>query len=185
MKVIVSRYKEDLSWVVDIKHPYVIYNKGDFFPSYINVPNEGREGETYLRYILENYDNLPETLVLCQGNPFDHCRDFIHWVNEYTPDQGLVGLSHWVETEIPNEEGYFPQEAKGVVNTLPLLGIGWEVGPLSFYTGAQYIVPKSFIVSKSKEWWEKCYKVYADNPRSPWIFERIWNFIFHFEYVLH
>jgi hypothetical protein len=182
--LVVAKYNEDISWIKNTNIPYIIYNKGEYDNNYVNIPNEGREGETYLRFILEYYNTLPNYIILSQGNPFMHCYNFTNIINNYNYSQpdSILGLSDHIETEIPDKEGYFFQEGKGVINTLPLLGIKWEPEPISFYTGAQYIVSKSYILNKSKIWWENCYEVYNNNPRSPWIFERIWYFIFNIEY---
>jgi hypothetical protein len=76
--LVISRYNEDISWCIDYKHT-IIYNKGlyETIPStlqsyVINVPNIGREAHTYLLYIIEHYDNLPDVIVFSQGMYTDH-----------------------------------------------------------------------------------------------------------------
>jgi len=60
----------------------MIYNKGnninlDIDEKYVkNVPNLGREAGTYCNYILDNYDNLPDYMIMTQGNPCDHVAIF-------------------------------------------------------------------------------------------------------------
>jgi hypothetical protein len=36
------------------------------------LPNVGREAHTYLTYIIDNYDRLPEYVMFCQGRIDDH-----------------------------------------------------------------------------------------------------------------
>jgi hypothetical protein len=78
--VIIAKYKENISWLeeMDKSHIY-LYDKGSTennllqgFAHYETRPNVGRESETYLYHIIKHYDNLPEYLILMQGNPFDH-----------------------------------------------------------------------------------------------------------------
>ena len=73
-KIVVARYNEDIEWITD--NNKIIYNKG--IPLNINneyiLENIGRESETYLRYIIDNYDNLPDVVVFTQGNIKDHCK---------------------------------------------------------------------------------------------------------------
>ena len=38
----------------------------------LRLPNLGRESHTYLHHILENYDELPEVLLLLPGNSLTH-----------------------------------------------------------------------------------------------------------------
>lgn len=74
--VIVSRYKEDVSWIKDYSFDYIIYNKGPALEGYnsIDVENIGNNQRDIFHYIYTNYDNLPDTMAFIQGNPFDHCK---------------------------------------------------------------------------------------------------------------
>jgi hypothetical protein len=57
-KVVIARYKEPIDWINNLSCDYIIYNKGDKIDeslNHIDVPNEGREAETYLRFIVDNY----------------------------------------------------------------------------------------------------------------------------------
>ena len=65
-QIVVARYNEDIEWIAD--NNKIIYNKGIL----LNINNEylleniGRESETYLHYIIDNYDNLPDVVVFTQ-----------------------------------------------------------------------------------------------------------------------
>lgn len=183
IQLVIAKFNEDISWIEKIDIPYIIYNKGDFNENFINIPNNGREGETYLRYIIENYDNLPENIIFSQGNPFEHSNDFINIINNYNSfkEPLIIGLSDWIETEEADSNGCFVQEGSGIKDILPLLGINKEITIKTFCTGAQYIIPNKYILNKPKSWWIHCYNIYNNNPRSPWIFERIWLDIFYHE----
>lgn len=85
-KFIISRYNEDLSWIKI--HDYIvnnsiIYNKGEKLIDFNNVinisnnPEHGREADTYLKFIIDNYYQLPEYTFFIQGYPFDHSPEFI------------------------------------------------------------------------------------------------------------
>jgi hypothetical protein len=76
--LVVARYNEDISWT-HIFPNKVIYNKGDNktipedLQQYVkHLPNVGREAHTYLHYIIENYDNLPDVVLFSQGCFSDH-----------------------------------------------------------------------------------------------------------------
>jgi len=83
--LVVSRYKEDLSWIDGINTPHVVFNKGPFIQgeNYVPLPNCGREGHTILHFIISNYDNLPERIIFSQGSPFEHAPSFILDANNY------------------------------------------------------------------------------------------------------
>ena len=75
-KKIISRYNEDVSWI-DFDDT-IIFNKGEHLKSNIetiNLPNAGREAQTWTYYIINNYQNLPDICFFIQANPFDHSED--------------------------------------------------------------------------------------------------------------
>jgi SAM-dependent methyltransferase len=89
--LIISRYKEDISWIDKLDDSYVkfIYNK---FEGDNLLPNIGRERHTYLHYIVENYDNLNDINIFTQGNPFDHCKDFYDRLDKLEIKEGYKSL---------------------------------------------------------------------------------------------
>jgi hypothetical protein len=73
-KIVVARYNETIDWLKDEIENCIIFNKGDkldisneFF-----LKNVGRESDTYLNYIIENYDSLPDVVVFTQASISDH-----------------------------------------------------------------------------------------------------------------
>lgn len=74
IKIIVARYNEDISWLSDIQDECIIYNKGYTLnlKNEIKLPNVGRESHTYLRYIIDNYHNLPDIVLFTQANIEEH-----------------------------------------------------------------------------------------------------------------
>src|SRR4030042_514692 len=75
MKVIISKYKENLDWLKEYNLDYLIYNKGDPVddPRTINVENIGGNQKDIFKFICDNYDNLPGIMMFIQAYPFDHC----------------------------------------------------------------------------------------------------------------
>ena len=72
---VITRFQEDLEWTKNIRHLCRIYNKGqpiDISGAVIHsVPNNGVGLETVFRHIIENYDNLAEVTMFCQGSIAD------------------------------------------------------------------------------------------------------------------
>lgn len=76
VRVVIAKYKEDISWAKSLGYEYLVYDKSDDgVDSHIHLPNVGRESHTYLTHIVEWYDNLAPMTVFVQGNPFDHLDD--------------------------------------------------------------------------------------------------------------
>jgi hypothetical protein len=73
-KIVVARYNENIEWLKDEMKNCIIYNKGEKLniDNEIMVENVGRESETYLNYIINNYDNLPDVVVFTQARISDH-----------------------------------------------------------------------------------------------------------------
>ena len=84
MHIVIAHYTESLDWVNDIPKKYTIsvYHKGPGG----DTPNIGRESHTYLKYIVDNYENLPKSVVFLQADPFDHL-----------PIENQVSIQHWLE----------------------------------------------------------------------------------------
>ena len=73
-KIIVSRYNENIDWLSPEMYNCIIYNKGVSLgiSNEIMLLNVGRESDTYLEYIISNYNNLPDVVVFTQARISDH-----------------------------------------------------------------------------------------------------------------
>jgi hypothetical protein len=175
MEVVVAKYNEDIGWTRRIIHPIKIYDKLDG-----SLPNVGRESETYLRYIIENYPNFAEYTVFLQGNPFDHIthkssEEFIRYINSYNPPKKP-------EKVVPMNKVMYGDIHSRAYNTHKKLLFGKENPTLEFCSGAQYIVPKHCILCRTKMFYVKLRYVLAsyknmypgDRKIDPWILERLW-----------
>ena len=80
MLIVIARYNEDIEWSKKYSSNVLIINKGDKIDGIENqifYQNVGREGHSYYKYIVDNYDNLDDYIIFLQGNPFDHSPDII------------------------------------------------------------------------------------------------------------
>jgi hypothetical protein len=75
LEIVIVRYNEDIALFSPFNNNLVIYNKGDDdINSLINqnniikCDNIGREGGTYLKYIIDNYYDLPNYIIFTQAN---------------------------------------------------------------------------------------------------------------------
>jgi hypothetical protein len=109
-EIVIARYNENLDWLKKIKKSkdikITVYNKGkdDINVPFIKLPNIGRESHTYLYHIINNYNNLADQTVFCQGDPIFHSPDFINLINKYRkkfePVQPL-SLRFWPDDDVP------------------------------------------------------------------------------------
>lgn len=101
--IVIARYNEETSWALPYKDCVILYNKGQSithqFNNVISLVNIGREGDTYLRHIINNYDNLSERVTFLQGGPLVHNETLLYGLDNYDkfdPFQNL-GL-RWLST---------------------------------------------------------------------------------------
>lgn len=144
IKVVISKYKEDVSWTKDLRHEFIIFNKNvEDNPHYQNnLPNFGREGHTFINYIVENYDNLPDYNVFLQGNPFDHCPKVIDIVNNFDFKTDFLPLGNLYTYELNLTYNSIDEQMKKFAEE-----IGFDLRfPVTMVPGAQYIIHKSIIM---------------------------------------
>lgn len=147
MTHVIARYDEDISWSDGLNR--FVVQKG------VHLPNVGREASSWLWYIVENYDSLEGTYAFRQGNPEGPLHGTM-WTS--TTDADLQHykfdsrpLAEFLDVEIP------------------------EV--LHFVAGAQHDVDADVIRLRSKEWYEKALLAAHIQPQAPWMFERLWPYI--------
>ena len=106
--IIVARYNEDIKWARDLDGDIVIYNKGTDWPwkdiPRIDTENYGREGETFVRAVIEFYEVFKDydLISFVQGNPFDHCPDIIQMINNNEENE-ILALSNSINRDIYND----------------------------------------------------------------------------------
>lgn len=100
---VIARYKEDLSWTKNLKGDFLVYNKGedwDYDLPKIDVPNYGREAETFVRAIVDlmssgkirEYDEI----AFLQGNPLEHCPNLVEVLQRNTTV--YIPICKWTTT---------------------------------------------------------------------------------------
>jgi Protein of unknown function (DUF3431) len=108
-KIVVARFNEDIRWLTPVMKHCIVYNKGTplHLENEIMLKNIGRESDTYLQFIIRNYENLPDVVVFTQGNIKDHIStDNIKFLLELKDHAQQHGISKPMEHYI--QEGYSP-----------------------------------------------------------------------------
>lgn len=164
LKIIITRFYEDTSWVKDLKHPYIIYNKNPKDKNLYehNLPNKGLCEHTLFHYIVENYDNLPDYLANVQGNPFDHCTNIVGLINNFNfcGSHLPLGKCYYRDNEILIADVL--QLAKDAKIECPL--------PIKYVSGNQFIVSRESILKRSKEDYINVLNIYPETPKIYWDF---------------
>jgi hypothetical protein len=182
--LVVAHYREDLSWLKQLDVPRTIYTKGGGLEG-IPLFNQGRETHTYLYHILQNYhDNLAPVTIFSQGHPEPHVPNwrvnFVHDYKQFTPfgkmyDDDHLGRPHHSEhcQGRPSHVGGIP------VGECYRELIGEPVPrKFRFCGGAMFAVTDKEIRRRSFEFWEKAMDYVKREDRAPWVFERLWQYLF-------
>lgn len=111
-QLVISRYEENLDWLKYCIHDYIIYNKGDDninkkinINNIVNIPNIDTEAYSYIQYIVDYYDCLPQKIIFTQGNPFDHNPHFLTLINNKIEKfDSTQPLSCFYNKDIPASE---------------------------------------------------------------------------------
>jgi hypothetical protein len=186
MKIIVSRYNENISWTkqfpnVIVYNKGIQLNKGDY--NVIPLQNVGREGHTYYKYIVDNYDNLDDYTVFLQGNPFDHSPNIINNLHNYCNNQDLnIKFEFLSERILDSYLTGCPYHGGLPLKTVyhSLFNEDKQTLAFKFGAGAQFIVSKSQILKRPKNFYIKIVEMlqYNISPIEGYVIERFHSLIF-------
>lgn len=191
-EIVVAKYNEDISWLNNYKNNCIIYDK-----SKGDLPNIGRESHTYLTYIIDNYDNLPDVVFFTQGNKSDHSYQSIEYflnIDKYSKNYNYLASDYYFYSE--NTQEYSKDHLYGYRNMqpYPLDNFGFrkwfktyiddEYDINSYVTlwwGAIFSVKREQILTRSKDFYITLlnYIPNTNNPEVGHYFERSWFYIFN------
>jgi hypothetical protein len=178
-KFIISRYKEDVSWIKEYTDNYIIYNKGEKLDSRyksIELDNIGNNQYDIFHYIYTNYENLPDMMLFLQGHPFDHCKkekfDKIIYNDKFTPFESYEDLIHGHASKADIDGGYMERNdcwyisAHNQTHNITCIYRSYDefmnkyfsdyihVDWIRFTPGSQYMVEKKQILKYSRDFWK-------------------------------
>lgn len=184
VNIVVAKYKENVEWLKKIKnHKVTIYDKSDQpIEGSIKLKNKGREGETFLYHIVNNYNNLDDVTVFLQANPFDHVSLLVGW-RALTTDE-INTLVEKMDNEI-NDNSEFTSFYQVIYNDPNFTNgantkmycekyYGETYNSFTVSPGAQYIVPKRFILSRPLEFWQRLQKAMFAEELNGYAQEQLW-----------
>jgi hypothetical protein len=193
--IVVARYNEDLSWISKLdkkKYNVIIYNKGQDDVSYpcIKMENMGRDAESFVRYIVTNYDNLPEYVAFVQGNPFAHCPEFMKKLATHDSESFfplteffcLESVFGWYET-LQKRPEQFPITYLHTTSA-DILKYEAPKEVLVFGAGQQYIVHKNIIKRRDIDFYKYILDKFPTEFLLPWHIERLWLSIWKIGYAM-
>lgn len=187
---VLSRYKESNNiwhkYLEDMEYEILVYNK---FSGNNLLPNIGRESHTFLRYIIDNYDKLPDEVLFSQYDPRDHFNE--KYIYDY---KNKDSMNYFLYSNLYDFIGIRPTDYELVIRGRY---IDWykfcnnlfNKNDYSFLskiiaTGCTingiFRVTKNAILNNSIDLYKKGIKLleHSIDPYEGYCFERIWKFLF-------
>lgn len=171
---VLSRYNHDISWLKEYTDEYVLYDRSENkLDGCIPMPNIGSDWYDKLTYIIDNYDDLPDTIILIKANLFKYITkeefDLVKDNQLFTP---LLTQHHKVYEPICRYINGMYEEINNawyigshpikhdIKELMELLGI-WGKEYVQFAPGSNYIVTRDVIHRYSKDFYGKL-RAYLD-----------------------
>lgn len=198
MRAVFSNYNFTPDWILDYDFDYIIYDRSDskrlnnFPPNrVIYVKNLGSDIFDKLTWIIDNYDRLPDVVMLAKSNLFKYISlDEFDEALEKGENKEFVPLLTQKHRTYSDEQGevcfykdgiYYERNNKWFLNPHPaqseelfyILGLS-QLDYIPFAPGSSYILPKQNILKHSKRFYEKLrgYLDYTIYPGEAMILER-------------
>lgn len=204
IQIVISKYKEDIDWIkkcIENGVQFTIYDKSDTpMPGSLTLKNVGREAETLLHHIFNNYESLPDFLVFLQGDPrgtppMYQYEDAVRIVTQVYKKQTSIKFSEILTGRFYVDPNHiWTKKAKSLCHAL------FGSTNINYWTssGAQYILPRENILARPKRLYELLLsRVHdfghnsfdANDPSmnlgiDAWTLEAVWGAIFNPEIEL-
>lgn len=174
MKYILSRYNHDISWVkeyIDDIDDIVMYDRSEIklagTPEMLVIPveNKGSDISDKFKFIVDNYNNLPDVALYSKVNLFKYCpqnefellkdkREFIPLLShKHLVKKDICWYNNGIYCEVNNfwYLGAHPCKSEETMNEMiDLLGLRGRKY-LEFAPGSNYILTKQNILKHPRE----------------------------------
>ncbi|KAJ5719152.1 hypothetical protein N7493_007607 [Penicillium malachiteum] len=198
--LVVARYNEPLDPWAEVASNTYLYAKSnitqdsdnvshDSFRLYEQLPNEGREGQTYCHHIYNQYDSLEPIVIFSQANPFDMIGPETNTTQQMVqkaleppePEEDPVtiynydllhDLAQWskINWSSPDESYWItPSQLKTLTYAPYDMATFWKItfgvehpAAVRVLHGAIFAVRREAILQHPKELYKNCLDQYAD-----------------------
>lgn len=161
VRVVIARHNESVDWITAIPEDYEIYisnsgtdpvsipKKAKHLIRIIDTRNSGREAGHWLRYIVDNYNNLTDVTIFLQGTPnVGHTADILFNIerNDIKEPFGYI-----TSTDLQ----YRKMEGRGRSMIQEAVGRSYKIVPQATggVWGGQHYVSKNVLLSNPKEYY--------------------------------
>lgn len=187
LSIVSSHYGEDLEWLSKSEWPVIVYSKNPDSEHFKGLKNVGREATSYLKYIIDNYHDLPEYIAFIHGH-----EDAWHHGKGNLLD--LIKMAKIEEYDFISLNFYYMDREQNdhERGKLKIIRENWEKhfrpflnrecpSTIRYDCCAQFVVSKKRILNNRLEAYEHWYDLLLDeedSSMSAFIFELLWHIIF-------
>lgn len=189
--IVTNHYKEDLNWLKRSRWNVVVVDKEGADPTDLpvqyTIPNKGYETTGYLKYIIENYDNLPDHVAFLHGHETAwhqfHDRGLLEVIEGANIEKhGFIPLNNfmgWYAFAPPSD---FEEDRLDLIEGWDKFSFPDHLKPPHYFMlrvplGAQFIVSRDRIRLHSKETWQKWFDL-VDCKKDSVFFEHVFHVMF-------
>lgn len=202
--IVTAHYKENLDWLKKSEWKVVVCDKPGSQPMNFEPDptcslneNRGREASVYLKYIIENYDNLPKHIAFIHGHEDDwhQSGSLLDLIKDAKKENyGYISLNNRIDfkcDEVPNgvrNKQYDDFEPKHPAFILlmnkwdsifgPILKIP-RPGYVRFKCCAQFVVSRDAILKHTRDEYQTLYEFVMDPNESDYVTGMTMEFIWH------
>jgi len=157
--IVCSKYNKNVHFLNRININSTIIEKGT------NVPNKAHEATSYLHYIIENYDKLPENIIFIhdEDESWHHkgkiSEQVYNWINNYID----LGKTYYEFNSEPIEKDFNVYNNNRVYRDFwekfiePITGEYSEALPENGKCCAQFIISRNKILKHPKNYYKNMY----------------------------
>jgi len=188
--IVTSHFQEDLKWLENSKNSVVLCSKTKNSPLCHQDKNLGREAASYIKFILDNYNYLPEHIAFIHGHEHAWHQDYhdiLKIINECAKYKTYGFIS--INNHFINDRNIVYNDAMKYMHSI------WDEvfrphlkrdAPNYIFQDccAQFIVSKERILRHSKETYQYWYEYMMNDPLGDggftigMVFEFLWPIIF-------
>lgn len=168
--IVASHYLEDLKWLINQeKYNYIIYSKNSEEIKKYNLPekkvviapNKGKEASSYLKYIIDNYKNLPEHIAFCHGheNAWHQNKTLLEVLDDYRGEEYRTLNNPFLRNNLHDTCSYPDRNVwNNIIKHWHLITINLQLPKRLEHTmSAQFVVTKQSILRNSIDFYKKFY----------------------------